>query len=340
MLSIMAKTILITGGAGFIGSNFVRLMLGKYPDYDIINLDKLTYAGNLANLKDIESHKNYRFVQGDICDARLVEGLMPGVEWVVNFAAETHVDRSVDDPFVFTQTNVIGTHTLLEYARRHRVQGFIQIGTDEVYGSVETGSSVETDILDPRSPYSSSKAAGDLLALSYHTTFGMDVRVTRCTNNYGPYQFPEKLIPFFVTNALEDKELPVYGDGKNVRDWLYVEDHCDAIDFILQHGQAGGIYNIGGGQEMENIQITDIILKELNKPASLKKYVKDRPGHDRRYSLDISKIQKLGWKPRHTFDAAIRETIQWYIKNETWWRDIKEGKREFKDFKDRWYKER
>jgi dTDP-glucose 4,6-dehydratase len=336
----MSKTILITGGAGFIGSNFIRMMVNKYPEIQIVNLDKLTYAGNLENLNGIRDEKKYRFVQGDICDAKLVENLLNGIDTVINFAAETHVDRSVDDPVIFSQTNVIGTHTLLEYSRRNKVKLFIQIGTDEVYGSVEQGSSRETDNLEPRSPYSSSKAAADLLALSYFITFGMDVRVTRCTNNYGPYQFPEKLIPFFVTNALENTGLPIYGDGKNVRDWLYVEDHCDAIDFVMHNGQAGNIYNIGGGQEMQNIEITDIILKELNKPATLKKYVKDRPGHDRRYSLDISKIMKMGWKPRHSFENAIKDTIKWYINNEKWWRNIKEGKREFTEFKERWYKER
>lgn len=336
----MKRKILITGGAGFIGSNFIRLMLKRHGDYRIVNLDKLTYAGNPDNLADVESKENYRFVHGDICDGKLVEELTQGTDTVINFAAETHVDRSVEDPFVFTQTNVIGTHTLLEYSRRNGVKCFIQIGTDEVYGSVETGSSVETDKLDPRSPYSSSKAAADLLALSYFTTYGMDIRVTRCTNNYGPYQFPEKLIPFFVTNALEDKDLPIYGDGKNVRDWLYVEDHCDAIDFIINNGYAGNIYNIGGGQEMQNIEITEIILKDLRKPDTLKKYVKDRPGHDRRYSLDISKIRGMGWSPKHTFDSAIRETIDWYLKNEQWWRKIKDGKREFREFKDKWYSER
>ncbi len=336
----MDKTILVTGGAGFIGSNFIRLMLVKYPGGKIINLDKLTYAGNPENLSDLEGNPNYSFVQGDICDAKLVDELTKRVQLVVNFAAETHVDRSVDDPFVFTQTNVIGTHVLLEYSRRNGVGLFVQIGTDEVYGSVESGSSVETDKLDPRSPYSASKAAADLMALSYHTTYGMDVRVTRCTNNYGPYQFPEKLIPFFVTNALEDRELPIYGDGRNVRDWLYVEDHCQAVDFVIKNGRSGEVYNIGGGQEMENIQITDIILRELKKPDSLKRYVKDRPGHDRRYSLDISKIRQMGWSPGHTFEKAIKRTIKWYVDNHEWWRRIKEGRREYRDFKDRWYKGR
>ena len=336
----MDKTILVTGGAGFIGSNFIRLMLGKYPGGKIINLDKLTYAGNPENLSDLEGNPNHSFVQGDICDAKLVDELTKRVQLVVNFAAETHVDRSVDDPFVFTQTNVIGTHVLLEYSRRNGVELFVQIGTDEVYGSVESGFSVETDKLDPRSPYSASKAAADLMALSYHTTYGMDIRVTRCTNNYGPYQFPEKLIPFFVTNALEDRELPIYGDGRNVRDWLYVDDHCQAVDFVIKNGRSGEVYNIGGGQEMENIQITDIILRELKKPDSLKRYVKDRPGHDRRYSLDISKIRQMGWSPGHTFEKAIKRTIKWYVDNQEWWRRIKEGRREYRDFKDRWYKGR
>lgn len=330
----------MTGGAGFIGSNFINRMLEVHPDWHITNLDKLTYAGNLDNLKKVERNPNYCFVHGDICDPKLVAQLVKKADWVVNFAAESHVDRSVDDPYVFTRTNVIGTHVMLEESRRAGVKLFLQVGTDEVYGSVETGSSVETDPLEPRSPYSASKAAADLLALSYFTTFGMDVRVTRCTNNYGPYQFPEKLIPFFVTNAMEDRELPIYGDGKNVRDWLYVADHCQAIDFILENGQAGEIYNIGGGQEMTNLEITDIILAELGKPQSLKRYVKDRPGHDRRYSLDISKIRKMGWEPKHSFVNAVKETIRWYIDNEEWWRKIKEGKREHREFQERWYQER
>lgn len=337
----MKKKILVTGGAGFIGSNFIRYFLQKHADWQLINLDKLTYAGNLDNLRDIESDPRYRFVHGDICDVQLVaELLKEGPDWVVNFAAESHVDRSVDDPYVFTRTNVIGTHVLLEESRRAGVAHFLQIGTDEVYGSVDQGSSQETDRLEPRSPYSASKAAADLLALSYHTTFGLDVRVTRCTNNYGPYQFPEKLIPFFVTNALEDRELPIYGDGLNVRDWLYVLDHCQAIDFVMEQGRPGEIYNIGGGQEMTNIQITDLILQELGKPQSLKRFVADRPGHDRRYSLDISKIRRLGWSPQHSFDQAIRETIRWYLENREWWQRIKQGRREHQEFQQRWYQKR
>jgi len=335
------KRILVTGGAGFIGSNFIRFFLNKHADWQLINLDKLTYAGNLDNLRDIESDPRYRFVHGDICDVSLVSRLMAeGPDWVVNFAAESHVDRSVDDPYIFTRTNVIGTHVLLEESRRAGVPHFLQVGTDEVYGSVEKGSSKETDPLEPRSPYSASKAAADLLALSYYTTFGLDVRVTRCTNNYGPYQFPEKLIPFFVTNALENRELPIYGDGLNVRDWLYVLDHCQAIDFIMEQGRAGEIYNIGGGQEMTNIQITDLILQELDKPQSLKKFVSDRPGHDRRYSLDISKIRQLGWSPQHSFDQAIKETIRWYLDNREWWQRIKQGRREHQEFQQRWYQGR
>jgi dTDP-glucose 4,6-dehydratase len=315
-------------------------MLAAHPDCRITNLDKLTYAGNLENLASADGNPSYRFVRGDICDPKLVAELAGEADWVVNFAAESHVDRSVDDPYVFTRTNVIGTHVMLEESRRAGVKLFLQVGTDEVYGSVERGSSVETDPLEPRSPYSASKAAADLLALSYFTTFGMDVRVTRCTNNYGPYQFPEKLIPFFVTNALEDRELPVYGDGKNVRDWLFVGDHCQAIDFVLEKGSAGQVYNIGGGQEMTNLEITDIILAELGKPQSLKKHVKDRPGHDRRYSLDISRIRGMGWRPQHSFEQAVRETIRWYIGNEGWWRRIKEGQREHHEFQQRWYRER
>lgn len=332
------KVLLVTGGAGFIGSNFVRYMLAKRPGCSIVNFDKLTYAGNLDNLREIENNPGYRFIRGDVCDRDAVRTAMAGVDVVIHFAAESHVDRSIDDPFVFTRTNVIGTHVMLECARELGVRVFIQIGTDEVYGSVEQGSSGESDKLDPRSPYSSSKAAADLLALSYHATYGMDVRVTRCTNNYGPYQYPEKLIPFFVTNALEDGQLPIYGDGKNIRDWLYVEDHCDAIDFIHRNGRAGEIYNIGGGREMMNIEITDIILGELGKPDSLKRYVADRPGHDRRYSLDISKIERLGWSPRHTFEQAMKETISWYVGNERWWRRIKSG--EYRQYYDRMYGQR
>lgn len=334
-MDVTQTTVMVTGGAGFIGSNFVRHALARWPGCRVVNFDKLTYAGNLENLRDVESDPRYRFVRGDVCDRDAVRTAMAGAGAVVHFAAESHVDRSIDDPFVFTRTNVIGTHVMLECARELGVPTFLQIGTDEVYGSVEQGSSVETDKLDPRSPYSSSKAAADLLALSYHATYGMDVRVTRCTNNYGPYQYPEKLIPFFVTSALAGRQLPIYGDGRNVRDWLYVEDHCDAVAFVLERGQAGEIYNIGGGREMMNIEITDLILKELGKPSSLKTYVTDRPGHDRRYSLDISKIKRLGWSPRHTFEQAAARTIAWYVANEQWWRHIQSG--EYRQYVEKMY---
>jgi dTDP-glucose 4,6-dehydratase len=337
---IMNKTILVTGGAGFIGSNFIHYMLKKHKGYKIINLDKLTYAGNPDNLKDIKGNRNYSFVKGDICDQPLVARLMAKADWVVNFAAESHVDRSIDDPYAFTRTNVIGTHVLLEEARRHKTELFLQIGTDEVYGSVAKGSSKEDDNLDPRSPYSASKAAADLLALSYHTTFGMKVMVTRSSNNFGPYQFPEKLIPFFVTNALQDKPLPIYGDGRNVRDWLYVVDNCAGLDAVLHHGRPGQIYNIGGGNERMNIEITDLILKSLRKPASLKKYVQDRPGHDRRYSLDIAKARKLGWRPEHSFKQAIAQTVEWYVSNQWWWKNIMKRQKAHQEFQQRWYKNR
>ncbi len=337
-MDLANKTIMVTGGAGFIGSNFIRYLLRQRKDCRVVNFDKLTYAGNLENLRDLEGDPRYRFVRGDVCDRDAVRDAMTGAGAVVHFAAESHVDRSIDDPFVFTRTNVIGTHVMLECARELAVPVFVQIGTDEVYGSVAQGSSVETDKLDPRSPYSSSKAAADLLALSYHATYGMDVRVTRCTNNYGPYQYPEKLIPFFVTSALADQPLPIYGDGRNVRDWLYVEDHCDAVLFVLERGAPGEIYNIGGGREMMNIEITDIILRELGKPDSLKKYVADRPGHDRRYSLDISKIERMGWSPRHTFELAVRQTVAWYVGNEQWWRRIQSG--EYRQYVEKMYGQR
>lgn len=340
IVSIMNKTILVTGGAGFIGSNFIHYMLKEHPGYRIINLDKLTYAGNLDNLKGVRGNKNYSFVKGDICDQKALARLMSKADWVVNFAAESHVDRSIDDPYAFTRTNVIGTHVMLEEARKNQIELFLQIGTDEVYGSIAKGSSKEGDNLDPRSPYSASKAAADLLALSYFTTFGMKVMVTRSSNNFGPYQFPEKLIPFFVTNAIKDKPLPIYGDGKNVRDWLYVLDNCRGIDAVLHKGKAGEIYNIGGGNERMNIEITDLILKTLKKPDSLKKYVQDRPGHDRRYSLDIAKAKKLGWKPRHTFSQAIGETVKWYQQNEGWWKKILDRQQEHQKFQQRWYKDR
>lgn len=316
---------LVTGGAGFIGSNYIRHLLRKYHDISIINFDKLTYAGNLDNLRDVENNPRYRLVQGDICDAMLVDQYMAETDIVVNFAAESHVDRSIGAPDAFIRTDVFGAFVLLEAARRHRIKKFIQISTDEVYGSVEQGSFKETDALMPSSPYSASKAGADRLAYSYFVTYGLPVIITRCSNNFGPYQYPEKLVPLFVTNALEDKPLPIYGDGKNIRDWIYAEDHCDAIDFLLEHGKNGEVYNIGGGNERSNLEITEMILAALFKPKSLMTFVNDRLGHDRRYSLDTSKLAALGWKPKHDFKTALEFTIGWYAQNRWWWEKLKSG---------------
>lgn len=324
--SIGMATILVTGGAGFIGSNFVRYMLRTHPPVRIINLDRLTYAGNLANLRDVADDPRYTFVYGDIADAGVVNYCMEqGVAAIVNFAAETHVDRSIMDPGAFINTDMYGTFVLLEAARRHQVQRFVQISTDEVYGEVMEGHTVETDPLMPRNPYSASKAGADRLAYSYYTTYGTPVVITRASNNYGPYQYPEKLIPLFVTNALDDLPLPVYGDGMQVRDWLYVEDHCAAVDFVLQHGQPGEVYNVGGGNERRNIEITRMILEVLGKPESLIQYVQDRPGHDRRYALSSAKLHALGWRPAHDFESAMRATIEWYRDHREWWEPIKSG---------------
>lgn len=322
------RRILVTGGAGFIGSNFVRYLLQNHTEYEVTVLDKLTYAGNLDNLKDVQNNPRYQFVQGDICDAEIVGQMVEGLWAIVNFAAETHVDRSLLEPGAFINTDVYGTYVLLEAVKKAGVERFIQISTDEVYGSVEAGSSDEGDPVQPRSPYAASKAAGDLMVNAYRTSFGLPTIVTRASNNFGPYQYPEKVIPLFVTNALEDKPLPLYGDGLNVRDWLYVVDHCEAIDLVLQKGEFGEIYNIGGGNERTNIEITEMILELLGKPRSLVKYVADRPGHDRRYSVDCSKLGKLGWKPRYGFEEAMAETVQWYVANEWWWKNIKSGEYE------------
>lgn len=325
------KTYLVTGGAGFIGSNYIHYLFDKFgDDVNIINLDKLTYAGNLENLRDVEDKKNYRFVKGDICDANVVDPLVEEADIVVNFAAESHVDRSIGRPDDFIMTDVYGAFVLLEAARKHGVERFVQISTDEVYGSIIDGSFKETDVLEPSSPYSASKAGADRLAFSYFVTYKLPVIITRCSNNYGPYQYPEKLIPLFVTNALEDKSLPIYGDGKNVRDWIYVLDHCDAVQFLIEKGEHGQVYNIGGGNERMNIEITDIILKTLDKPESLKNWVDDRLGHDRRYSVDTSKISALGWTPNYTFEEAMTSTIEWYVKNPEWWGTLKSG--EYKEF--------
>ncbi len=313
--------ILVTGGLGFIGSNFIRLILGKY-DYKITNLDKVTYAANPENLRDMKNNPNYNFVKGDICNKTIVNETMRNADMVVHFAAESFVDRSIIDAGEFVRTNVLGTYRLLEAARKFNVGKFIFIGTDEIYGSIEKGSSRETDRLEPRNPYSASKAGADLLVQSYFTTHGLPALTTRSSNNFGPYQHREKLIPLFITNALQDKPLPVYGDGKNVRDWLYVTDNCRAIDLVMHKGRPGGIYNVGGGNERSNLEITNIILRELGKPESLIRFVRDRPGHDRRYSLDSTRIRELGWRPESGFEQALGETVRWYRENQWWWRAL------------------
>ncbi len=319
------RNYLVTGGAGFIGSNFIHFLFKKYNNIKIINLDKLTYAGNLDNLKDIETQSNHKFVKGDICDRKIVEELMNGCDYVINFAAESHVDRSIGSPDDFIKTDIYGTFVLLECARKFSIKKFIQISTDEVYGSIENGAFQETDPLMPSNPYSASKAGADRLAYSYFKTYGLPVIITRCSNNFGPYQYPEKLIPLFITNAIENQRLPLYGDGMNVRDWIFVTDHCDAIDFILHSGVPGEVYNIGGNNERNNLDITYKILKCLGKTTDLIKYVKDRPGHDRRYSLNCSKLTNLGWMPKYSFDEAMDLTIEWYKNNRQWWKKIKSG---------------
>lgn len=329
---MMSKTIIITGGAGFIGSNFIFHMLQSHPDYRLICLDKLTYAGNLSTLAPVMDKPNFRFVKMDICDRDAVYGLFeeehPDV--VVNFAAESHVDRSIENPTIFLETNIIGTSVLMDACRKYGIERYHQVSTDEVYGDLPLDRPdlffTESTPLHTSSPYSSSKAGADLLVMAYHRTYGLPVTISRCSNNYGPYQFPEKLIPLMINNALNDKPLPVYGDGKNVRDWLYVEDHCKAIDFILEHGKVGEVYNIGGHNEMANIDIVKLICKELGKPESLIHYVTDRKGHDRRYAIDPAKIHsELGWLPETKFADGIVKTIHWYLENENWWKPIVSG---------------
>ena len=323
----MVKTLMVTGGAGFIGSNFARYMLNKYPDYRIVVYDKLTYAGNPDNFQDLVPSSRFVFVQGDICNAQTALAAVRehGVDAIINFAAESHVDRSILSPDAFIQTDVYGTYVLLEVARAVHMERFLQVSTDEVYGSIAAGSFRETDPLEPNSPYSASKAGGELMVRAYHVTYGLPTLVTRGSNTFGPYQYPEKLASLFITNAIDDLALPVYGDGRQVRDWLYVLDHCRGIDVVLHRGQFGQIYNIGGENERFNIDVTHLILKLLGKPDSLIRYVPDRPGHDRRYALDCTKTRGLGWAPRRDWEAAISETVQWYRENEWWWRKIKSG---------------
>ncbi len=319
------KRYLVTGGAGFIGSNFIHYLLKKYDDIAVTNLDKLTYAGNLDNLKDVENDPRYRFVKGDICNADLVEPLVKEADIVVNFAAESHVDRSIGKPDDFIQTDIFGTFVLLEAARKFGLERFVQISTDEVYGSTLGESFKETDPLMPSSPYSASKAGADRLAFSYFVTYQLPVVITRCSNNFGPYQFPEKLIPLFVTNAIEEKKLPIYGDGQNIRDWIYVDDHCSAIDLVTQKGENGEVYNIGAGNEKTNLEITKYILNKLGKSTDLMVFVQDRLGHDRRYSLNWEKIEALCWQPARTFEEAMDQTIDWYLANRWWWEKLKSG---------------
>ena len=325
--------VLVTGGAGFIGSNFIRYALGQHADWHITNLDKLTYAGRMETLKDVIDHPRHRFVRGDIADAPVSTPLVRAANIVVHFAAETHVDRSILAAGAFIKTDVIGTFVLLEAARTAaNLKCFIQISTDEVYGSVPEGSSVETDELRPRNPYSASKAGADRLAYSYWATYDVPVIITRASNNYGPFQFPEKLIPLFITNAFDQIPVPLYGAGLNIRDWMHVMDHCRGIDAVIERGRSGEVYNIGGGNEVKNVDLTHMLLRLTDRPDSLIKSVQDRQGHDLRYSLDTAKLRALGWKPEMPFEQGLRETVQWYRENEWWWRPIKEEDPEFRAY--------
>lgn len=337
------KNVLVTGGAGFIGSNFVKMMVEKYPDYNIINLDALTYAGNLENLSDIDTASNYTFVKADVRDREVIEQIFKtqNIDMAVNFAAESHVDRSIEEPEVFFTTNIIGTQVLLDAAKKYwkinpddkyckeykKGVKFLQVSTDEVYGALgETGMFVETMPLMPNSPYSASKASADMIVRAYNETFGLPMNITRCSNNYGPYQFPEKLIPLMINNCLKEKDLPVYGDGMQVRDWLHVSDHCTAIDTVLHKGKDGEVYNVGGNNEKANIEIVKLLIQTLGKSEDLIKYVKDRPGHDRRYAIDNTKITtELGWEPSYTFEQGIQETIEWYLDNTKWIENVISG---------------
>lgn len=337
--------ILVTGGAGFIGGNFVHYMVNRYPEDMIVNLDLLTYAGNLETLKPVENKPNYKFIKGDIADRKFVFELFQkeGFDAVVNFAAESHVDRSIENPTIFVTTNVLGTRTLLDASKEFGVKRYHQVSTDEVYGDLPLDRPdlffTEATPLHTSSPYSSSKASADLFVLAYYRTFGLPVTISRCSNNYGPYHFPEKLIPLMISRALANEPLPVYGTGENVRDWLYVEDHCAAIDLILRHGRIGEVYNVGGHNERTNLEVVKTILKVLNKPESLIRYVKDRPGHDMRYAIDPTKLEnELGWKPEYNFDTGIRQTIEWYLNNKEWWQNIISG--EYTKYFDKMYGER
>jgi dTDP-glucose 4,6-dehydratase len=323
------KTLLITGGAGFIGSNFIHYIARKYPEYRIINLDKLTYAGNLENLRDIENNPNYKFIKGDIADRKITDEIFKSrkIDAVVNFAAESHVDRSIEDPGIFIQTDIYGTYVLLEAVKKYDSKIFLQISTDEVYGSIENGSFKEDDPLKPNSPYSASKAGAEMIVRSFYKTYKTPVIITRTSNNFGPYQYPEKIIPLFVTNLIDNIKVPLYGDGMNVRDWIYVDDNCAALDIILHKGEIGEVYNIGAGNEKPNIWITKKIIEILGKSEDMIELVTDRLGHDRRYSVDCSTIKnEFGWNARYDFEEALKKTIRWYMGNEHWWRPLKEKK--------------
>jgi dTDP-glucose 4,6-dehydratase len=339
--SLDEKTVLVTGGAGFIGSNFIRYLLARYPRTRIVNLDKLTYAGNLDNLRDVEQDPRYEFLRGDIRDKGLVGRIFPRVQGVVHFAAETHVDRSIVDAGEFVLTDVFGSFILLEALRNSpHVEFFIHISTDEVYGSRDAGYFKEEDTLSPSSPYAASKAGADRLAYAYWVTYGLPVIIARPSNNFGPYQYPEKFIPLFVTNALEDKPLPLYGRGTNVRDWLYVEDNCRAVDFVIRKGETGQAYNIGANNEIRNIDVAERILSLLGKPRDLIKFVPDRLGHDKRYALACGKIRSLGWNPERDFEQALAETVSWYAANDAWWRRIKERSLDFRSFYESYYRDK
>src|SRR5688572_21305925 len=332
------RRLLVTGGAGFIGSNFVRRLLHDRSDVEVTVLDKLSYAGNRHNLADVDGDPRYRFVLGDIAEPADVEPLAAEADAIVNFAAESHVDRSIESPDAFIRTDVYGTFVLLEAARRHGHERYLQVSTDEVYGDVASGSSTETDPVRPRSPYAASKASGDLLVLAYHATYGLPAVISRASNNFGPFQYPEKVIPLFVTNAIDDQPLPLYGDGRQVRDWLFVDDHCDALRLLLELGEPGQIYNVGAGTETTNLELTRAILDLLGKPTSLVRKVADRPGHDRRYSVDSTKLRALGWSPAHDFATAVAATVEWYVTREDWWRPLKSG--DYLDYYQRQYGER
>jgi dTDP-glucose 4,6-dehydratase len=336
------QNLLVTGGAGFIGSNFIHYLLQTYPSYVVVNIDRLTYAGNLENLEGVARNPRYRFVKGDICDQGLAESIVRQnkIDAIINFAAESHVDRSILGTSPFIQTNFVGTHTLLEVARNLAVSKFLQISTDEVYGSTPSSTKfTEQSLLNPSSPYAASKASADLLALSYYRTFGTPVVISRCSNNYGPYQFPEKLIPLMISNAICDIPLPVYGDGLQIRDWIHVRDHCTALDRILHAGRAGEIYNISAEDERKNLSVVRLILKKLGKPEGLINFVKDRPGHDRRYAISAAKIRdELGWNPRTSFDEGLQSTVDWYLEHQSWWENVRSG--EYREYYRRMYEER